>query len=83
MLAGRFQRLRKRFDRHLGDLPHGYDHKYIYTQVGYNFNPTDMQATIGVAQSKKLPILSEPTPGSAMKWGGFKFQVQKVQRDAA
>jgi len=63
----------KRFVRHLGDLPHGYDHKYIYTHVGYNFNPTEMQAAIGVAQLKKLPILLEPTLGSALKWYTYKY----------
>ena len=45
----------KRFDWHLGDLPHGYDHKYIYSHVGYNLKATDMQAAVGVAQLKKLP----------------------------
>ena len=45
----------KRFDWQLGDLPHGYDHKYIYSHVGYNMKATDMQAAVGVAQLKKLP----------------------------
>ncbi|MBN1679589.1 MAG: lipopolysaccharide biosynthesis protein RfbH [Anaerolineae bacterium] len=45
----------KRFDWQLGDLPHGYDHKYIYSHIGYNLKVTDMQAAIGVAQLKKLP----------------------------
>lgn len=45
----------KRFDWQLGELPHGYDHKYIYSHVGYNLKATDMQAAIGVAQLKKLP----------------------------
>jgi CDP-6-deoxy-D-xylo-4-hexulose-3-dehydrase len=44
----------KRFDWQLGDLPHGYDHKYIYNHIGYNFKLTDMQAAIGLAQLKKL-----------------------------
>jgi len=44
----------KRFDWQLGDLPHGYDHKYIYSHVGYNLKLTDMQAAIGLAQLKKL-----------------------------
>jgi len=46
---------RKRFNRKFGDLPHGYDHKYVYSHVGYNLKITDMQAAIGVAQLKKLP----------------------------
>ena len=45
----------KRFDWQLGDLPYGYDHKYIYSHIGYNLKLTDMQAAIGVAQLKKLP----------------------------
>ena len=44
----------KRFDWQLGKLPHGYDHKYIYSHVGYNLKATDMQAAVGVAQLKKL-----------------------------
>jgi len=45
----------KRFAWQLGDLPPGYDHKYIYSHVGYNLKLTDMQAAIGVAQLRKLP----------------------------
>jgi CDP-4-dehydro-6-deoxyglucose reductase, E1 len=45
----------KRFDWQLGELPYGYDHKYIYSHVGYNLKATDMQAAVGVAQLKKLP----------------------------
>lgn len=45
----------KRFDWQLGTLPHGYDHKYTYSHVGYNLKLTDMQAAVGVAQLKKLP----------------------------
>ena len=44
----------KRFDWQLGELPHGYDHKYIYSHIGYNLKLTDMQAAIGLAQLKKL-----------------------------
>jgi CDP-6-deoxy-D-xylo-4-hexulose-3-dehydrase len=44
-----------RFGWNLGYLPEGYDHKYIYTHVGYNMKITDMQAAIGVSQLKKLP----------------------------
>lgn len=44
----------KRFDHQLGDLPHGYDHKYIYSDVGYNLKLTDMQAAVGLAQLDKL-----------------------------
>jgi len=44
----------KRFDRRFGDLPEGYDHKYVYSHMGYNLKLTDMQAAIGVAQLDKL-----------------------------
>jgi CDP-4-dehydro-6-deoxyglucose reductase, E1 len=44
----------KRFDWKLGDLPVGYDHKYIYTHLGYNFKITDMQAACALAQIDRL-----------------------------
>lgn len=44
----------KRFDWQLGTLPHSYDHKYIYSHIGYNLKATDMQAAVGVAQLQKL-----------------------------
>lgn len=49
----------KRFSWKLGDLPYGYDHKYIYSHIGYNLKVTDMQAAIGVEQLKKLPSFIE------------------------
>jgi len=49
----------KRFDWQLGGLPKGYDHKYIYSHVGYNLKVTDMQAAIGVEQLRKLPEFIE------------------------
>jgi len=45
----------KRFDWRLGDLPHGYDHKYTYSHLGYNLKITDMQAACGLAQLEKAP----------------------------
>ena len=53
---GRDNTCRKRFSWQLGRLPRGYDHKYIYSHVGYNLKVTDMQAAIGLAQLKKLPL---------------------------
>tara|TARA_Y100001970_G_C14158383_1_gene817003 strand:- start:176 stop:1498 length:1323 start_codon:yes stop_codon:yes gene_type:complete len=44
----------RRFEWDLGDLPHGYDHKYIYSNLGYNLKATDMQAALGCAQFEKL-----------------------------
>lgn len=45
----------KRFGWQLGELPDGYDHKYTYSNVGYNLKSTDMQAALGVAQLKRAP----------------------------
>ncbi len=45
----------KRFEWQLGDLPEGYDHKYIYSQIGFNLKVTDMQAAIGLTQLEKAP----------------------------
>lgn len=44
----------RRFDWELGELPRGYDHKYIYSNIGYNLKATDLQAAIGLAQIGKL-----------------------------
>lgn len=49
----------KRFGWQLGDLPKGYDHKYTYSNIGYNFKPTDMQAAIGAAQAERIPEFIE------------------------
>ncbi len=49
----------RRFKGQYGDLPKGYDHKYVYSHIGYNLKVTDMQAAIGVAQLKKLPSFIE------------------------
>ncbi|MFA5871118.1 MAG: lipopolysaccharide biosynthesis protein RfbH [Parcubacteria group bacterium] len=46
---------RNRFGWKLGDLPQGYDHKYIYSEIGYNLKITDIQASLGLAQLDKLP----------------------------
>ena len=45
----------KRFDQQFADLPDGYDHKYVYSHVGYNLKVSDMQAAIGCSQLDKLP----------------------------
>jgi CDP-6-deoxy-D-xylo-4-hexulose-3-dehydrase len=49
----------KRFGWKIGGLPMGYDHKYIYSNIGYNLKATDMSAAIGLAQLKKLPLFME------------------------
>lgn len=47
-----------RFDRQYGELPFGYDHKYVYSHFGYNLKATDMQAAIGCAQMKKIDLFA-------------------------
>lgn len=49
----------RRFSRDFGTLPHGYDHKYVYSHFGYNLKVTEMQAAIGLAQLDKLDSFTE------------------------
>lgn len=49
----------KRFEWQLGTLPRGYDHKYIYSHVGYNLKATDMQAALGLSQLEKIDTFGE------------------------
>lgn len=49
----------RRFDGQYGELPCGYDHKYVYSHFGYNLKVTDMQAAVGCSQLKKLPHFIE------------------------
>jgi CDP-6-deoxy-D-xylo-4-hexulose-3-dehydrase len=49
----------KRFSQQFGTLPFGYDHKYVYSEIGYNLKMTDMQAAVGAAQIDKLPSFCE------------------------
>ena len=48
-----------RYTQQFGELPFGYDHKYVYSHFGYNLKSTDMQASVGCAQLKKLPKFVE------------------------
>jgi CDP-6-deoxy-D-xylo-4-hexulose-3-dehydrase len=49
----------KRFEWQLGDLPLGYDHKYIYSHIGYNLKATDMQAALGLSQLKNIDAFTQ------------------------
>ncbi len=49
----------KRFEWKLGDLPEGYDHKYIYSHIGYNLKATDMQAALGLSQLDKIDAFTD------------------------
>ncbi len=57
--SGRDNLCGHRFDRQYGELPLGYDHKYVYSHLGYNLKATDLQAAIGVAQLEKMPSFAE------------------------
>lgn len=58
-LSGQDNRCGKRFSGQFGELPYGYDHKYVYSHMGYNLGISDMQAAVGCAQLKKLPEFTE------------------------
>ena len=58
----------KRFSQQYGTLPYGFDHKYVYSEVGYNLKMTDLQAAIGTAQMDKLPLFCEKRKENFMKW---------------
>ncbi len=51
---GEDNRCFKRFNQQMGELPHGYDHKYIFSHVGYNLKGTDLQAALGLSQLRRL-----------------------------
>ncbi len=57
--SGHDNTCKHRFTQQFGELPQGYDHKYVYSHFGYNLKVTDMQAAIGCAQLKKLPSFIE------------------------
>jgi len=64
----------KRFDWELGELPYGYDHKYTYSNLGYNLKVSEMQAALGCAQIKKLPQFIEARRRNAQ------FYMESFQR---
>lgn len=61
-----------RFDGDYGELPHGYDHKYVYSHLGYNLKVTDMQAAVGVEQLKKFSTFIEVR---RKNWGYLREQL--------
>jgi CDP-4-dehydro-6-deoxyglucose reductase, E1 len=62
--SGRDNTCGNRFTQQFGELPYGYDHKYVYSHFGYNLKVTDMQAAIGCAQLAKLPGFIEARQGN-------------------
>ena len=65
-----------RFDGQYGELPHGYDHKYVYSHFGYNLKVTDMQAAIGCEQLKKFPFFVERRKHN---WAHLRVALEDVQ----
>ena len=65
-----------RFNGEFGELPKGYDHKYVYSHLGYNLKATDMQAAIGVEQLKKFPGFIEKRRNN---WKKIHNSLQSVQ----
>lgn len=57
--SGQDNRCNHRYDGQFGQLPKGYDHKYVYSHFGYNLKATDLQAAIGIEQLKKFPSFIE------------------------
>ncbi|TKG91903.1 lipopolysaccharide biosynthesis protein RfbH [Puteibacter caeruleilacunae] len=58
----------KRFSQQFGNLPFGFDHKYVYSEIGYNLKMTDIQAAIGAAQIDKLPEFCEARKENFKRW---------------
>ena len=74
----------KRYTQQFGTLPYGYDHKYVYSHIGYNLKVTDMQAAVGVAQMEKLEdfIAKRKTHFRTLHAGLKKFEDRIVLPEA-
>jgi CDP-6-deoxy-D-xylo-4-hexulose-3-dehydrase len=66
----------KRFEWHLGELPSGYDHKYVYSHLGYNLKMTDLQASVGVAQLARLDAFAA---ARRRNWAFFRETLADLQ----
>lgn len=85
--SGRDNTCNHRFTQQFGKLPQGYDHKYVYSHFGFNLKATDMQAAIGVAQLKKLPLFTQQRIKNYHKlYEGLKnlnsISIAKAQKDS-
>ena len=74
--SGRDNLCGHRFDGQFGELPAGYDHKYVYSHFGYNLKVTDMQAAVGVEQLKKFPSFIE---ARRRNWERLRKNLEDVQ----
>lgn len=78
----------KRFSGQYGNLPYGYDHKYVYSHIGYNLKVTDIQAAIGVEQLKKLDSFCAARRNNFQSWMGCfqkygeKFILPRATKDS-
>jgi CDP-4-dehydro-6-deoxyglucose reductase, E1 len=75
----------RRFSQQCGTLPFGYDHKYVYSHIGYNLKVTDMQAAIGCAQLDKLPgfVAARKQNFRALRRGLEPYQDRLILPDAS
>ena len=76
--SGRDNSCGRRFTQKFGELPLGYDHKYVYSHFGYNLKATDLQAAVGCAQLEKLPRFIE---ARAKNWNFLKEELKKHDAD--
>lgn len=72
---GKDNTCKRRFEKQWGELPLGYDHKYVYSHFGYNLKATDMQAAVGCAQLEKLPGFIEKRN---QNWQMFRDQLNDL-----
>ena len=75
--SGQDNTCHNRFTRQYGELPLGYDHKYVYSHFGYNLKATEMQAAIGLAQLKKFPAFVE---ARKKNWAYLRKELGKYSR---
>ena len=74
--SGRDNTCKKRFDWQLGELPHGFDHKYTYSHLGYNLKITDMQAAVGLAQ---IPRIDEFVSARRRNYDFLRGELEKFE----